>query len=433
MLLQPGEAFDYDGQLLTYPDVKLVYWAGGNPFHHHQDLGRLRRSFARPDTVIVHESAWTATARHADIVLPATITLEREDIGATAGDPLMIAMHRAVAPYREARDDYDIFTGLAERLGIGEAFTEGRTARQWLEHIYEPTCRALAERGINTPDFAQFWDDGELALPAEAWDGGIVRAFRRDPAGSPLPTPSGKIEIASAAIAAFGYADCPGHPVWLPFVEGAGSAAASRFPLHLIANQPATRLHSQLDFGATSLASKIAGREPVRIHPQDAAARGIRDGDIVRLYNERGACLAGAVLSDALRPGGCAAVDRRLVRPRRSRRRDAVLRARQPERLDPRRRHLAPGAGLHRPAHPRRDRAVRRPLAPDQGLRPATRRLTLRLERRLLGRRGVEAARRLRQAVMLAQRRPLIGGAEQPAALQQRHHLGGEHLELQRQ
>ena len=77
----------------------------------------------------------------------------------------------------------------------------------------------------------------------------------------------------------------------------------ARFPLQLVANQPATRLHSQLDFGATSQASKIRGREPVRIHPQDAAARGISDGDIVRLYNDRGACLGGAVLSEALRPG----------------------------------------------------------------------------------------------------------------------------------
>jgi biotin/methionine sulfoxide reductase len=303
MLLQPGAPFDYDGQRLTYPDIRLVYWAGGNPFHHHQDLGRLRRAFARPDTVIVHESAWTGSARHADIVLPATITLEREDMGGSAGDPLLVAMHRAVAPYREARDDYDIFTGLAERLGFGEGFTEGRSARQWLEHIYEPTRRALAERGINAPDFAQFWEDGELGLPAEPWDGGIVRAFRRDPEAMPLPTPSGRIEIASATIAGFGYADCPGHPVWLPSVEGAGSATASRFPLHLIANQPASRLHSQLDFGATSLASKIDGREPVRIHPWDAAARGIGEGDVVRLYNERGACLAGAVLSEALRPG----------------------------------------------------------------------------------------------------------------------------------
>jgi biotin/methionine sulfoxide reductase len=303
LLLHPGEAVDYDGQRLVYPDIRLVYWAGGNPFHHHQDLNRLRRAFARPDTVIVHESAWTASARHADIVLPATITLEREDIGAADGDPLLVAMHRAVQPYREARDDHEIFAGLAERLGFAEAFTEGRSARQWLEHIYEPTRRALAERGVNAPDFPQFWDDGELILPTLPWDGGLLRAFRRDPGAAKLPTPSGRIEIASATIAGFGYADCPGHPTWLPPVEGAGSPHAARFPLLLVANQPATRLHSQLDFGATSLASKIDGREPVRIHPQDAAARGIKGGDIVHLYNQRGACLAGAVLTDALRPG----------------------------------------------------------------------------------------------------------------------------------
>src|SRR5690349_13378386 len=249
MLLHPGEAFDYDGQRLTYPDIRLVYWCGGNPFHHHQDLGRLHRAFARPDTVIVQDSAWTASARHADIVLPVTITLEREDIGATAGDPLMIAMQRAVNPYREARDDHAIFAGLAERLGFAEAFTEGRSVRQWLEQLYEPTRQALAERGVNAPDFAEFWEQGELVLPVQQWDGGIVRAFRRDPAGSPLPTPSGKIEITSAAIAGFDYEDCPEHPTWLPSVEGAGSPGTARFPLQLIANQPATRLHSQLDFG----------------------------------------------------------------------------------------------------------------------------------------------------------------------------------------
>jgi biotin/methionine sulfoxide reductase len=303
MLLKPGEAFDYNGQRLLYPDIRLVYWAGGNPFHHHQDLNRLRRAFARPDTVIVHDSVWTASARHADIVLPATVTLEREDIGAADGDPLLVAMHRAVAPYQEARDDHAIFAGLAERLGLAEAFTEGRSPRQWLEQIYEPTRRALAERGVNAPDFAQFWEDGEFVLPTVAWDGGPVRAFRRDPVAAPLPTPSGKIEITSRTIAGFGYGDCPGHPAWLPPLEGAGSPATARFPLQLVANQPATRLHSQLDFGATSLSSKINGREPVRIHPQDAASRGIKDGDIVRLYNARGACLAGAVVSEALRPG----------------------------------------------------------------------------------------------------------------------------------
>lgn len=77
MLLSPGQAYEFNGRILTYPDIRLVYWAGGNPFHHHQDLNRLREAFSRPDTVIVHESAWTATARHADLVFPATVTLER--------------------------------------------------------------------------------------------------------------------------------------------------------------------------------------------------------------------------------------------------------------------------------------------------------------------------------------------------------------------
>jgi biotin/methionine sulfoxide reductase len=303
MLLHPGEPFHFNGQQLTYPEIRLVYWAGGNPFHHHQDLNRLRRAFARPDTVIVHEAAWTASARHADVVLPATITLEREDIGAAAGDPLMVAMHRAVAPYGEARDDYDIFADIAERLGFGKKFTEGRSPRQWIEYLYDSTCRVLQKRGVNAPDFDSFWEAGELKLPILPWNGGIVRAFRRDPDAAPLPTPSGKVEIASGTIASFGYADCPEHPMWLAPREGAGSPAMACFPLQLIANQPATRLHSQLDFGATSLASKVKGREPVRIHPQDALARGISDGDIVRLYNHRGACLAGAVLSEALRPG----------------------------------------------------------------------------------------------------------------------------------
>ena len=303
MLLNPNGRYDFNGQPRTYPDIRLVYWAGGNPFHHHQDLNRLGEAFSRPDTVIVHDSGWTASARHADLVFPATVTLEREDIGASANDPLMVAMHRIVTPFAESRDDYTIFTDLAARLGIEEQFTEGRTASQWLRHLYETTRLALLKRGDPAPDFDQFWQNGELTLPTLRWDGGMVRAFRHDPDTHPLPTPSGKIAIRSETIASFDYPDCPGHPTWMPPVEGAGSAATHRFPLQLVANQPATRLHSQLDYGATSIRSKVRDREPVRIHPADAAARGIADGDVVRLFNDRGACLAGAIISDALRPG----------------------------------------------------------------------------------------------------------------------------------
>ena len=299
MLLNPGGTYRYNGQTRTYPDIRLVYWAGGNPFHHHQDLNRLRRAFAGVDTLVVHEMAWTATARHADIVLPCTMTLEREDIGASSNDPLMVTMHKVAEPHGEARDDYAIFAGLAERLGRGAEFTEGRDARQWLEHLYERTRRGLEEKGLPAPDFARFWEAGSLTLPQEPDDGGELRRFREDPVANPLPTPSGRIEVFPRTIDSYGEADCPGHPAWLPPEDAPRPGA----PLFLVANQPATRLHSQLDFGGHSAGAKHRGREVARMHPLDAAARSIAEGDIVRLFNARGACLAAVVVTEDVRPG----------------------------------------------------------------------------------------------------------------------------------
>jgi len=248
---------------------------------------------------VVHELAWTATARHADIVLPCTMTLERNDIGASPVDQTMIAMHRLAEPYGAARDDYAIFADLSRRLGAEDAFTEGRDADGWLRHLYERTRAALEAAGHDAPSFDAFFAAGELALPAAPDDGGIVRAFREDPDGQPLPTPSGRIEIFSGTVAGFGYDDCPGHPAWLPPVE----VPDARHPLRLVANQPATRLHSQLDFGAHSAAHKHRGREVARMNPADAAPRGIEDGTIIRLFNGRGACLAAAILTEEVRPG----------------------------------------------------------------------------------------------------------------------------------
>jgi biotin/methionine sulfoxide reductase len=299
MLLNPGQPFDYNGQSLRYADIKLVYWAGGNPFHHHQDINRLRRAFNTPQTIVVHESAWTPMAKFADIVLPATMTLERDDIGAAATDPRLIAMRKVADPIGEARDDFDIFADLARRLGVDESFTEGRNSRQWLAHLYEPTRRALAEAGLDAPDFEEFWQRGELMLPSDPDDGGSLRAFRDDPIKNRLPTPSGRIEIYSETIATFGYSDCPPHPTFLPSTE----PPSPRHPLTLIANQPSTRLHSQLDFGAYSQSKKVRGREAVRLNPVDAGRRGITDGDIVRLFNDRGACLAAAIVSGDVMAG----------------------------------------------------------------------------------------------------------------------------------
>ncbi len=298
MLLRPGETFDYNGEKRTYPHIRLAYWAGGNPFHHHQDLAKLASAFQRLETFVVHEIAWTATARHADIVLPATMTLEREDIGVTQTDPLMIAMHRIAEPHGLARDDYDIFCDLAKRLGGLDAFSEGRSTREWLRFLYGRMRKALESRGHAAPDFETFWNRGELTLSQAEDDGGLLRAFRHDPQANPLPTPSGKLQVSSTVVASFGYEDCPGHPAWLTPEE----VPNADFPLWLIANQPATRLHSQLDFGGHSQANKRRGREVCTLHPQAAAQRGIHEGDIVRLFNERGACLASAALSADMRP-----------------------------------------------------------------------------------------------------------------------------------
>ncbi len=299
MLLNPGGVFAFNGATYVYPRVRLIHWAGGNPFHHHQDLNRLRRAFSEADTIIVQESAWTPMARFADIVLPVTMTLEREDIGAAATDPRLIAMRQIAPPIGEARDDFVIFSALAARLGLEAAFTEGRSVREWLAHLYEQTRDSLENAGLFAPSFEAFWEKGEIPLPSAPDDGGLLRAFRADPQAAPLPTPSGRIEIFSETIAGFGYDDCPGHPTWLPSAE----QPSAETPLTLVANQPATRLHSQLDFAAYSQAHKREGREVVRINPNDALERGIGDGDLVRLFNARGACVASAHLSADVMPG----------------------------------------------------------------------------------------------------------------------------------
>lgn len=296
MLLNPGEAFNYNGKRYHYPHIRLVYWAGGNIFHHHQDINRLLHAWQRPEAIIVHEQFWTAQAKHADIVLPATTALERDDIGSAASDRYMIAMHKAIEPVGEARDDYAIFAELSRRLDCMQVFTEGRDAGQWLRLLYEESRPRAGSFAIELPDFEEFWREGVFEVDYPSDDTVLLKAFRDDPQGNPLQTPSGKIEIFSETIAGFGYADCPGHPVWL-------DKPAQPLPLHLLSNQPKTRLHSQYDHGDYSQASKIQGREPLTINRQDALARGIAEGEVIRVFNARGAFLAGVIVSDAIRPG----------------------------------------------------------------------------------------------------------------------------------
>jgi biotin/methionine sulfoxide reductase len=303
MLERPGGAYDYNGRHLAYPDTRLVWWAGGNPLHHHQDLNRLLRAWARLETIVVSEPWWNSLARHADIVLPATTTLERDDIGSAGRDRFILAMKQALPRQAQARDEFDYMADIADALGVRERFTHQRDAATWLRVLYDHARHAAARLGAEIPDFDTFWQAGAVEIPAPEQGAVPFAAFVRAPAAAKLNTPSGRIELYSEAIAGFGYDDCPGHPVWFPPREALGTEFARRYPLHLLSSQPPTRLHSQLDQARVSLASKVRGREPIRLHPTDAAARGLGEGEVVRVFNDRGACLAGLCLDDGLLPG----------------------------------------------------------------------------------------------------------------------------------
>lgn len=301
MLENPGGTFEYNGQTHEYPDAKIVWWAGGNPFHHHQDLNRLRKAWAKPDTVIVNEWCWNSLARHADIVLPCSTTLERSDLALNPRDAYQVVMDKAIEPVGLAKSDHDIFKGIAAEMDLEEAFTEGRTPDEWQKWMYEISRQSASRSEFELPDWDTMQKQGWLKVPPPDKPAVMMEAFRRDPEANPLKTPSGKIEVFSETVAGFGYADCPGHPAWMEPGEWLGNVQT--YPLHMISNQPRTKLHSQLDHGSVSRANQIDGREPLTMHPDDAAARNLRDGQIVRIFNSRGACYAGLRISDEVRPG----------------------------------------------------------------------------------------------------------------------------------
>ena len=306
-LLNPGKTIQYNGTELTYPDIKVIYWAGGNPLVHHQDTNLMVKAWQKPDTIIVNEVNWTPSARMADIVLPATTSYERNDL-TMSGDYSMMhiyPMKQVVEPQFEAKNDYDIFAELAKRAGKEAEFTEGKTEMDWLKEFYQAAFDVARKNRVIMPKFEKFWEDNKpitFTAPEKAKKWVRYEQFRNDPLLNPLGTPSGKIEIYSDTIAKMNYDDCKGHPSWMVPDEYAGNVTAEE-PLALVTPHPYYRLHSQL--AHTSLRQKYAvnDREPVLIHPEDASARGIANGDIVRLFNKRGQVLAGAVVTDGIIKG----------------------------------------------------------------------------------------------------------------------------------
>ncbi|HFN7035810.1 TPA: biotin sulfoxide reductase [Escherichia coli] len=279
-LENPGGAYQHNGMNRRFPDIRFIWWAGGANFTHHQDTNRLIRAWQKPELVVISECFWTAAAKHADIVLPATTSFER--------------------------NDFDIFAELSERWEKGgyARFTEGKSELQWLETFYNVARQRGASQQVELPPFAEFWQANQLIeMPENPDSARFIRFadFCRDPQAHPLKTASGKIEIFSQRIADYAYPDCPGHPMWLVPDEWQGNAEPEQ--LQVLSAHPAHRLHSQLNYSSLRELYAVANREPVTIHPDDAQARGIQDGDTVRLWNSRGQILAGAVISEGIKPG----------------------------------------------------------------------------------------------------------------------------------
>jgi biotin/methionine sulfoxide reductase len=241
-------------------------------------------------------------AKHADIIMPCTTSLERNDLAISPRDPYVIDMQQAIQPIGSSRNDYDIFSGIAREMGIEQSFTEGRDEQQWIKSIYLATVERAKAKGINLPSYSDFKKMGWFKPEAPVASVIMLKAFRDDPVANPLSTVSGKIEIYSSTVASFNYDDCPGHPTWMEPIEWLGGDI-SQYPLHLISNQPKTKLHSQLDHGSHCRAAKIKQREPIMLHPDDAKLRGLNNGDVVRVFNQRGACLGGVIIDDQVMQG----------------------------------------------------------------------------------------------------------------------------------
>lgn len=298
MLLNPGKQYTRDGTVYTYPRAKLIYNSGNNFMSHQQNTNELIRAMNKQvDTVICQDPWWCASARFADIVLPATTALERNDIstGGTYSNDKIYAMRQVIKPYGESLDDFEIFRRLGDLMGVGFQFSEGKTVMEILEAAY-------ARAAVKVP-FKDFWEKGivKLAVPEHMRQWVRHGDFYNDPAKHPLHTKSGKIELYCADIAGFNVPDCPPIPKFLEPAEYLGNAKPGQ--VHVLSPHPYNRLHSQMANADLRKDQNVQGRQHVRINIEDAAEKGIRDGDLVELHNERGALIAGARVTDQIRKG----------------------------------------------------------------------------------------------------------------------------------
>jgi trimethylamine-N-oxide reductase (cytochrome c) len=304
-ILEPGKTIDANGAKVTYPDIKMMVFSGNNPWSHHQDRNKMKQAFQKLECVVTVDINWTATCRFSDIVLPACTTFERNDIDVygSYANRGVLAMQKMVEPLFDSLSDFDIFTRFAKIMGKETEYTRGMSEFDWIKNLYND-CKADNAGKFDMPNFDTFWKQGYVHF-GEGLPWTRHADFRDDPEMNPLGTPSGLIEIFSRKIAQFNYDDCPGHPTWIEKSERShGGPGSDKYPMWMQSCHPDKRLHSQMcESQQYRETYTVQGREPVYLNPTDAKQRGIKDGDVVRVFNDRGQLLAGAVVSDSFPSG----------------------------------------------------------------------------------------------------------------------------------
>lgn len=291
--------------------VKFIWnYAGNALINQHSDINRTAHILAddtKCEMIVVVDNFMTSSARFADILLPGTTNLEENDFALSdnvSDMAYVVFAHKAIEPLFESRGLYEICSDLAERLGIAQQFTEGRSRDQWLEVLLEKSRAKL-------PDLPKTLD--------EAWETGIFKirnsgpppvafkAFREDPVGHPLKTPSGKIEIFSKRLWDMAHSwtltegdQISAIPVYYDGFEGYLDPRRSRYPLQMISHHYKQRTHST--YGNVPWLKEVAPQE-LWINPIDAAPRGIKPGDKVKIFNDRGASVIEAKVTDRIIPG----------------------------------------------------------------------------------------------------------------------------------
>ena len=255
-----------EGKQGGYPsDIKAIYNVGGNYLIQGSDIHKNIKAFEEVEFVVCHERFMTPTAKYSDIVLPVTTFLERNDIINPDGGNYLLFSSQAVPPIPEARNDYDLFYQLADRLGFSEEFSEGKNEEEWLRSFVEDS---------EVTDFDEFKRSG-LFWGEDQFRVGLSD-FVADPKANPLNTPSGIVEINSKAYAETGFSPIPECRILV---------TDETYPLRLISPKSMYRVHSQND---NIPWFKEREKHALWIHPSDAAIRGIEDGDEVYVGSPQG-------------------------------------------------------------------------------------------------------------------------------------------------